>query len=45
MAFDLTNEQSFKNVDTWLKSIYKNCEEEMPKVLVGNKVDMMSDKS
>ena len=39
MAFDLTNMASFSNVETWLKSIDKNCDELLPKVLVGNKVD------
>ena len=39
VAFDLTNMASFSNVETWLKSIDKNCDELLPKVLVGNKVD------
>ena len=44
VAFDLTNQQSFRNIEPWLKSIDKNCDEKMPKVLVGNKIDSV-DKS
>ena len=41
LAFDLTNENSFRNVRVWLQSIYKFCEVEKPKILVGNKVDLL----
>ena len=41
IAFDLTNRKSFENVRAWIDSIYKNSKDtNLPKVLVGNKVDL-----
>ena len=40
MVFDLTNENTFKNVKTWLESIYQNADVNIQKVLVGNKCDL-----
>ena len=41
IAFDLTQRKSFENVKTWIDSIYKNSSDtSLPKVLVGNKVDL-----
>lgn len=40
IAFDLTNEQSFDNVKTWMNSIYKHADPNIAKVLVGNKLDL-----
>jgi len=41
IAFDLTNRKSFDNVRTWIDSIYKHSTDtSLPKVLVGNKVDL-----
>ncbi len=42
LAFDLTNENSFKNVKGWLASIYKQCPTKLPKLLCGNKSDLIS---
>ncbi len=41
IAFDLTNRKSFENVRAWIDSIYRNSTDtSLPKVLVGNKVDL-----
>ena len=41
LTFDLTNESSFKNTKGWLLSIYKHCEPNKPKLLCGNKLDLI----
>ncbi len=41
IAFDLTQRKSFENVRTWIDSIYRTAPDAtLPKVLVGNKVDL-----
>jgi small GTP-binding protein len=41
IAFDLTQKKSFENVRTWIDSIYRTAPDaNLPKVLVGNKVDL-----
>lgn len=41
IAFDLTQRKSFENVLTWINSIYRlSPDSSLPKVLVGNKVDL-----
>ena len=40
IAFDLTNKVSFEGIAKWVDSIYKHCEVTIPKVLIGNKVDL-----
>ena len=40
IAFDLTNQESFEGVKTWINSIYKHSDPSIAKVLVGNKVDL-----
>lgn len=41
IAFDLTQKKSFENVRQWIDSIYRNSPDTtLPKVLVGNKVDL-----
>lgn len=44
IAFDLTNEDSFLNVKTWMNSIYKHSDPTIAKVLVGNKLDLDSER-
>ena len=44
IAFDLTNQESFDNVQTWMNSIYKHSDPTIAKVLVGNKCDMESER-
>lgn len=41
IAFDLTDEKSFEAVTGWLQSIFKHKSEEIPKVLCGNKYDLL----
>ena len=41
IAFDLTNKKTFESVRTWIDSIYRHSTDtNLPKVLVGNKVDL-----
>lgn len=40
IAFDITNEQSFESVKTWMSSIYKHADANIAKVLIGNKLDL-----
>ena len=40
LCFDVTNANSFKNVKMWLESINTEADENVCKILVGNKIDM-----
>ena len=40
----MTNIESFKNVRTWIMSIYKVKNATLPKILVGNKLDMTEER-
>ena len=40
VVFDLTNPESFKNVQSWLKQIKVNTDEDVPIMFLGNKYDM-----
>ena len=42
IVFDLTDEQSFRNVSKWLDQIKKHGDPSGPMVLVGNKADLTS---
>ena len=44
ITFDLTKQDSFEGVKTWINSIYKLSDPSLPKVLVGNKVDLEGDR-
>jgi len=39
IVYDVTNEQSFLNVETWVNEIKKNISEDIPIILIGNKMD------
>lgn len=41
LAFDLTSQESFNSCTTWLQSLYKHGAQHIPKMLVGNKVDLL----
>lgn len=43
LCFDLTDEESFKNVNFWLSDLQKHAPEQISKILVGNKVDLCSE--
>ena len=40
IVFDVTNELSFNNVKKWIESIYDHADQNVCKVLVGNKIDI-----
>lgn len=40
IGFDLTNSTSYDGVKRWIDSIYKQSDVTIPKVLIGNKVDL-----
>ena len=44
LAFDTTNITSFKNVKMWIESIYQYADDDIAKILVGNKIDMVDDR-
>ena len=39
--YDVTEENSFSNVNNWLAEIDKHCDQNVIKLLVGNKVDLV----
>ena len=39
MTYDVTDENSFKNIKNWIKQIEQNAQTNVCKVLVGNKCD------
>lgn len=41
IAFDLTSQATFSSTTNWLQSIFKHKSEDIPKVLCGNKVDLL----
>ena len=43
IVFDLSDKQSFINIENWLKDINKYCDvPNIPKILIGNKLDLKS---
>ena len=44
IVFDLTNKESFNNINAWLDIIKKNAPEETIKILVGNKSDLKTNR-
>lgn len=40
IVYDLTNATSYRNVQTWVKECYDNCNRKIPIVIVGNKADL-----
>lgn len=40
LVYDITNEQSFKNIEEWLKNIEKHTSQPVNKILIGNKTDL-----
>jgi Ras-related protein Rab-8A len=40
LVYDVTNEQSFKNIEDWLKNIDKHTSQPVNKILIGNKMDL-----
>ena len=44
MVYDITDKQSFKNIDNWLGEVEKHASENVNKLLVGNKCDLESNR-
>ena len=44
LIYDITNRDSFKNLENWLIEIEKNASENVLKILVGNKNDLEQDR-
>ena len=40
ILFDITNETSFINLKNWMSQIKESCGEDIPILLVGNKIDL-----
>lgn len=44
LVYDVTDEQSFQNIRNWIRNIEQHAADNVDKILVGNKCDMMSEK-
>jgi len=44
LIYDTTDEQSFQNIRNWIRNIEQHAADNVDKILVGNKCDMISDK-
>ena len=44
LLYDVTNRDSFKNLESWLIEIEKNAKEKVLKILIGNKCDLTQDR-
>ena len=44
MAYDTTDPKSFENIKNWVDSINQHAESGVPKILVGNKIDLEDDR-
>lgn len=44
LAYDCTNEDSFRNVTNWVKQIEQHANPNVEKVLIGNKADLTDKK-
>ena len=40
ISFDVTDERSFKNISNWIETIKQYADPNIPRVLVGNKIDI-----
>ena len=44
LLYDITNKDSFKNLENWLTEIEKNASQNVLKILIGNKNDLENDR-
>ena len=44
LIYDITNRDSFKNLENWLLEIEKNASQNVLKILIGNKSDLVDDR-
>ena len=42
VVFDLTNEDSLNDAKNWFQLLVGNCGNEIPKILLGNKSDLLT---
>ena len=40
VVYDITDKESFKNIDTWMNEVEKHASDNVSRILVGNKCDM-----
>lgn len=45
MIFDLTNPQSFKNLQPWLQEVERYASDDVVKLIIGNKFDKNDERS
>lgn len=45
LIFDVTNKRSFENLEAWIKEAIENVEQQIPFVMVGNKIDLADSRS
>jgi len=44
LVYDCTDEQSFQNIRNWIRNIEQHAADNVDKILIGNKCDIMSEK-
>lgn len=44
LVYDVTDEQSFQNIRNWIRNIEQHAADNVEKILIGNKCDMISEK-
>ena len=44
IAFDVTDQKTFDNIKNWIDSINEHADQGIPRILVGNKNDMVDDR-
>jgi len=44
LVYDVTDERSFQNIRNWMRNIEQHAADNVDKVLIGNKCDMLSEK-
>lgn len=44
LVYDVTDEQSFQNIRNWIRNIEQHAADNVDKILIGNKCDMVSEK-
>jgi len=44
VVFDVTNQESFNNLDDWIQSLYEIRGSEVPMILIGNKIDLEAER-
>ena len=43
LIFDLTRDQTFREMEEWISEVYKTLGEKIPLVLIGNKLDLVEE--